>query len=136
MGSNNTKFRTNMSKLKWLGPAHNGTAVWWMQRLTAIALVPLTVWFVVILNYVIVNYSDNKLKSIVESPFNTIMAIFLIVVSIYHSTIGMKEIVEDYVHSEPMKFFLCILFQFFGIATALGGVCALLVFHLSLFNLN
>jgi succinate dehydrogenase / fumarate reductase membrane anchor subunit len=125
-----------LAKAKGLGAAGNGTSTWWAQRVSAVALVPLVIWFAVFVLQA-AKYNDmDSLVSIFTSPFPTIFLTIFLAVGIYHGNIGMKEIIEDYVHCHAIKISLIILVKFISFISAIAGVCALIVLHLSTMNFN
>lgn len=129
-------FRSPLSKAKALGSAANGTATWWAQRVSAIALIPLVCMFVFLMLQVI-EYRDTDLLIVAfTSPFIVIILSLFISVGLYHGNIGMKEIIEDYVHCHALKFSIIIFINFLSFLSAVAGVCAIFVLHLSTFNFN
>ena len=79
------------------GSAKQGTEHWWAQKLTAVALVPLTLWFVIAL--LGVNIADFAATRVwISQPVNAIPLILLVIAGLYHSMLGLQVIVEDYVH--------------------------------------
>ena len=95
-------LQSPLSRARGLGSAKNGTHHWWMQRVTAIALIPLTLWFVVAM-IKITGAGHSDAISWVQSPFNAIMLLLLIVATFYHMQLGLQVVIEDYVHSEVTK---------------------------------
>ena len=96
------KFRTPISKARGLGSAKEGSHHWWTQRVTAIALLPLTLWF----GIAIVMIPGAEYKQIVgwiSYPWNTVMLISTIIAVFYHAILGIQVVIEDYVHVEWMK---------------------------------
>ena len=131
----NDYLRSDLSKAKGLGAAGNGTKTWWYQRLTSIALLPLIAWFVI--NVIRVSrdgYQEAAL--LIGSPINSVLLMILIVIGIYHSTLGMKEIIEDYIHCEKMKFILLLMLRFVSYFTMIFGVVAVFIFHFMIFSSN
>lgn len=120
-------LRTPLGKVKGLGSAKNGTHHWWMQRVTALALIPLVIWFV--LNVIKASTSSDKFIDVFTSPFNAIIMILFISVALYHGALGFRVIVEDYVHCKCKKNFLIILANFFTVFTAVGTILAVISFH-------
>lgn len=131
----NKNMRSYLSKVKALGPAGNGTDIWIKQRLTALALVFLSFWFVSLVIKITAS-TKSELYLVAGSPFSTILLLMFVGVGLYHGKIGMKEIIEDYVHSHFIKNTIIILLNFFTIFTALTGFCAILIFHFSMFKLG
>jgi succinate dehydrogenase / fumarate reductase, membrane anchor subunit len=129
-------FQSPLSKAKGLGSSNSGSATWWAQRVSAVALVPLVFWFAYFILNTIKNQSPDEFLSIFASPFPTILLALFLGVGIYHGNIGIKEIIEDYVHCHKLKIASMIAVQFISIVTAIAGICALLVFHLSTFSFN
>ena len=124
-------MRSNLAKVKGLGAASNGTHTWWMQRITSIALVPLVIWYVTTL--IRITRSEN-LAGIIDSPLNVVMLLLFTLVGLYHSTLGMIEVIEDYVHSKMIKFILLVLLKFFSIFTAVFSFVAIIMFHVTVFT--
>jgi len=96
------KFRTPLARVRGLGSAKSGTHHWWMQRLTAIALVPLSLWFVASL-IVVVTADHAVVIEWLHSPLAAILCSALIVAIFYHGQLGLQVVVEDYVHTEWLK---------------------------------
>lgn len=134
MDKNN--LQSPLAKVKGLGAAGTGTSTWWAQRVSAVGLVPLVIWFV----YFIIQaaeYQDVEIIiSMFTSPFATIFLALFMGVGLYHGNLGMKEIIEDYVHCHVMKTGLILLLQFFSFITAIAGICAIFALHLSTFSFN
>lgn len=96
------RIQTPLSKAKGLGAAHEGTTHWFHQRLTAVALIPLVLWFV----WSIVGLSDATYVEFIvwmSKPFNAVASIALILTAFYHAALGCQVIVEDYFHHEGLK---------------------------------
>ncbi|MEC9376049.1 MAG: succinate dehydrogenase, hydrophobic membrane anchor protein [Pseudomonadota bacterium] len=75
----------------------NGSGHWWAQKLSAIALIPLTVWFLIAL-LGINSFSHKNIFLWISLPLNSALLIFLLFTALYHSFLGLKVIIEDYVH--------------------------------------
>ena len=109
------------SKKRRLGPAHTGTGHFWHQRLTAIALIPLTLFFVSLLpNLAGATYTE--FVTLMQFPVTPIVLALLVGVGLWHMKLGLQTIIEDYVHSEGCKVALQICMTF---ATVLLGVAGL-----------
>lgn len=118
-------YRTPLSRVRHLGSARNGTHHWWMQRLTAIALVPLTIWFTIaIVKLIGADYVTVKLW--MAKPYSMIMLILTMVMAFHHGQLGLQAVVEDYLHVEWQKLTAIIFVKFAAIVLALTGIVAVL----------
>ena len=89
-------LRTPLANVKGLGSAKEGAHHWWMQNLTSIALIPLTLWFA----YSIASFGGMSYEEItawMQSPLVSVSLALLVVVMIYHAQLGIQVIIEDYV---------------------------------------
>lgn len=119
------KLHTPLNRVLGLGSAKDGTDHWWSQRMTAIALVPLTLWFVISL----VAHGDLGYSAIFEwiaTPMNAIGMVLLVITLSYHSMLGVQVVVEDYVHAGWLKLSTLILANFAHVALGTAGVFAIL----------
>ncbi len=117
-------YRTFRRRIEGLGSARSGTLHFWRQRLTAVALVPLSIWFVAsALAYV--GAGQGAVAAFFAEPFNaSVMALFVVAL-IYHMSLGVQVIIEDYVHREGMKFALLALSRFAAWAIGVAAIVAL-----------
>lgn len=91
-------MRSPLARAAWLGSARAGVEHWWKERVTAVALVPLTLWFVVsIMAHGGSDYS--VLVAWLKTPFATLMMALLLIALFYHTALGLQVVIEDYVHS-------------------------------------
>ena len=96
------EMRSYLGRVRGLGSSNEGVHHWWMQRLTGIALVPLSLWVVgSMINLLNADYS--KMVEWVGGNFNPVLLILFIVCTFYHAQLGLRVIIEDYVHSEALK---------------------------------
>jgi len=89
-------LRTPLANVKGLGSAKEGAHHWWMQNLTSIALIPLTLW----LAYSIASFGGMSYEQVIswmQSPWVAVSLALLVVVMIYHAQLGIQVIIEDYV---------------------------------------
>ncbi|MEM7400638.1 MAG: succinate dehydrogenase, hydrophobic membrane anchor protein [Pseudomonadota bacterium] len=117
-------LRTPLSEAKGLGSAKEGASHWWLQRLTAIALVPLAIWFAFAVAC-IGNASHAEVHAWLANPFIAVALILFIAATFYHTQLGLQVIVEDYVHGW-LKVVTLIILNFLCIALAVVGIVALL----------
>jgi succinate dehydrogenase membrane anchor subunit len=123
-----TEHRTPLARVRGLGSAKTGTAHFWHQRLTAVANVPLTIAFVLIV-VALLGRNHAAAQQILATPLVAIVMLLFIGSITYHMRIGMQVIIEDYVHDEIVKLALIMLNTFFAVAVALASAYA--IFKLS-----
>ena len=85
-----------LNKVLGLGSAKGGVEHWWTQRLTAVALVPLGLWFALSLA-VLDDFTHASLVAWIEQPLTSVLLILAVVTALYHSYLGVQVVVEDYV---------------------------------------
>lgn len=119
------KLRSDLSRVLGLGSARAGAHHWTHQRLSAIALMPLSLWFVTAL---LTHMHDDvvDLTNWIRSPFVTVLLIGLIAAMFYHAKLGLQVVIEDYVHAEIAKIGLLIAMKFGCALGALLGIVAVL----------
>jgi len=117
-------LRNPLRRVRGLGSAKEGTHHWWAQRLTALALVPLVVWFVV--SIVALSGADYAAaRAWVSSPVPMALLILIIGMTFYHGQLGLQVVIEDYVHVEWQKFTLLILVKGAALLLAAIGIVAI-----------
>ncbi len=98
------ELRSPLARVRGLGPTkEGGTGHWWAQRMTAIALVPLTVWFV-ISALSMVGADLAQFKNWFNGPGNAVLLILLAIAIYHHGQLGLQTIIEDYIHHEVAHF--------------------------------
>jgi len=117
------KYRTDLYLVRGLGSAKDGTRHWWMQRMTSLALVPLTPWLVFSLAR-IASMDYEQAIAWVRSPLTAVLLLSTILALAYHAKLGLQVVIEDYVHHEGVKIATLIGINFltllFGLASALA----------------
>ncbi len=118
-------LRTPLGRVRGLGSARGGTHHWWLQRLTAIALVPLTVWF---LASIVALASADRLVVLMwlGTPVVAVLMILFIGTCFYHLKLGLQVVIEDYVHDGGLKMASLILNSFVCILLAVACIFAVL----------
>ena len=109
-----------------LGSAKGGTGHWWAERMSALALVPLTVWFVASL-VAMAGADYYALRDWMGSPLVAALLILLIVVAFYHAALGLQVVIEDYVHHDAAKFAGLIAVKAAAVLLGLAGVLSVLL---------
>jgi succinate dehydrogenase / fumarate reductase membrane anchor subunit len=113
-------LRSPLSRVLGMGSAKDGTGHWWAQRVTAIALVPLTLWLVLSL-LMLPGLEYDTVRAWASMPSTGFLASLLVAVMTYHSYLGTHVIVEDYVHSTGPKIIGLLLLRFAYVLS--GGAC-------------
>jgi succinate dehydrogenase / fumarate reductase membrane anchor subunit len=118
-------MRSPLGRALGLGPAKEGVEHWWMQRLTAVALVPLALWFVA--SVIALAGADHvKVVEWLSSPLAAILMLLLIGATFYHAALGLQVVIEDYIHGEGAKFAALVLNKLICFALAVAGIFAVL----------
>jgi succinate dehydrogenase / fumarate reductase membrane anchor subunit len=121
----NGDLRTPLARARGLGSAKAGLHHWWAQRLTAIALIPLVVWFAISL--VMMSGADYDIvRAWIGSPLVMVLLILTIAVGLHHGQLGLQVVVEDYVHSDGWKLVLIVAIRFIAVLFGLAAIVAIL----------
>ena len=118
-------LRTPLARARGLGSAKGGTHHFWLQRLTAIALVPLTVWFALS----VASLATVDLLAVVtwmKSPLSALLMLSFLLAGFWHMKLGLQVVIEDYVHSEWRKVTCLILNNLISMFLALAATLAVL----------
>lgn len=119
------QMRSPLGRVLGLGSAKEGVQHWWMQRLTAIAMMPLAIWFI-IAALGLIGADRAAMVAWMHNWAASVFAILLIVAAIYHLALGLQVVIEDYVHSEGWKLGLIIVMRLWCIVLVGRGVLAVL----------
>ena len=109
-------MRSQLGRVRGLGAARGGTAQWWAERLTSIALVPLTIWFV-LAAFHLSGMPRADVAHWAANPIDAALLVALVLVTFRHMQLGLQVVVDDYIHVETTRMLANLL---------LKGVCALL----------
>ena len=121
----NGDLRTPLARARGLGSAKAGVAHWWAQRLTAIALIPLVVWFAISL--VMLSGADYAMaRAWIGSPRVMVLLILTIGIGLHHGQLGLQVVIEDYIHSDGWKLALIVIVKFIAAAFGLAAILAIL----------
>jgi len=118
-------MRSPLGRAVGLGSAKEGVEHWWLQRITAVALVPLSLWFVIAIIR-LVGADIDSVRDWVGNPLPAIMLILLLIATFYHASLGLQVVIEDYVHAELVKLGLVIIVRLACFALAVAGIFAVL----------
>ena len=121
-------LRSPLGRARGLGSARSGSHHWWVQRLTAVALIPLTIWFI---------FSAIKLTGAtragvdawLSSPFTAAMMLGLVIATFHHLQLGLQVVIEDYVHDEKVKVPAVLVMK--GVCWLLAAACVVSVLKLA-----
>jgi succinate dehydrogenase / fumarate reductase membrane anchor subunit len=114
---------TPLKRVRGLGAARSGTETFWRQRLTAVANIPLVIFLIyTVVTHVGAPYAE--VKAYLAQPVVTVLLLALVISAAIHMRIGLKEIIEDYVHG-GMKVVAILLATFFAAGIGLASAVAL-----------
>ena len=109
-------MRSQLGRVRGLGSARSGTSVWWAERVTSLALVPLTIWFVFVALH-LAGHTRLDVAHWAGHPVNATLMIAMLLMTFHHTAMGLQVVIEDYIHVEAVKM---------GSLLAIKAVCALL----------
>ena len=116
-------IRTPLSQVKYLGSAKEGSNHWWWQRLTAVMLIPLSLWFVSSIIWLVTSGAKyNDLQEWMSGPVAAILMILLLGSMFFHIKLGIQVVIEDYVHNKAIKWTLIIALN---IGCLIGAIAAI-----------
>ena len=119
-------LQSPLGKFLGHGSATGGTDHWWSQRLTAVALVPLTLWFVSAL-LGMDSFEHAVVVAWISQPLNAVLLILLLMVTLHHSQLGLQVVVEDYVHSGWLKVPTLMAFKFLHVAIGVACIYSIII---------
>ena len=118
----NNTMKSDLAKVQGLGSAKHGVGHWKLQRVSAIGMIPLILWFIPSLMLTIISgYNEAILWT--QNPFNATGLILLLGTIFFHASLGLQVVIEDYVHSEGLKI---ISITFIKLLSILLGVLSIL----------
>jgi succinate dehydrogenase / fumarate reductase membrane anchor subunit len=115
------QMRTSFDRTQGLTSARKGVRHWWMQRVTAVALIPLTLWLTASL---IARAQDDYDSFIIwlRMPFTAVLMVLLLIALFYHMALGLQVVVEDYVHNDRIKMPTVVVIHLTSFALAAAGI--------------
>ena len=118
-------LRSPVGRVLGLGSAKDGTSHWWAQRVSAVALIPLTSWFLLsLLALPALDYAT--VRAWLSVPLSGLLAVLLVAVLTYHSYLGTTVVIEDYVHAAGTKILSLLLLRFLYVLVGGAGIFAIL----------
>lgn len=129
MDHSSNSLRTETKRVRGLGAAHEGTGHFWLQRVSALALIPLSVWMIIQLVTVMVGADRAVSAAWFQSPAHSLGAMLLVVALAVHARLGVQVIIEDYVHSEGKKLALLVLNNAANLLFGLASLFAIVRLH-------
>ena len=118
-------LRSPLGKVLGMGSAKQGVHHWWVQRLTSVALVPLSIWFLVSL-LSLPSLDHAAVSAWMAQGVTALLLILFVVVAAWHSQLGLRVIVEDYVHGAGARTMILAAITFAHVLIACAGVLAVL----------
>lgn len=118
-------LRSPLGRVLGLGTAKDGTSHWWGQRVSAIALLFLGLWFAVSLA-TMPGFNHAEAVTFIGRPVNSILLLLLSVSLAYHSYLGVQVIIEDYMHAPGLKLISLVLSRFAHVLLAVAAVFSVL----------
>jgi succinate dehydrogenase / fumarate reductase, membrane anchor subunit len=119
-----TDYRSPLSRARGLGSAKGGVHHWWIQRLTAIALIPLVVWFAISL--VMLSGADYAVvRAWLGSPLVMVLLILTIGIGLHHGQLGLQVVWEDYTDG-ALRVVMIVLTKFIAFVFGLGAIVAIM----------
>ena len=118
-------LRSPLAKAKGLGVSQDATQFSWIQKITALALVPLVLWFCISVA-MLPELTYEVLVAWLKSPFNAVMALVLVIVSLQHGQMGMQVIFEDYISSHGTRIAAVLMTKFISYFMMALGVYSII----------
>jgi succinate dehydrogenase / fumarate reductase membrane anchor subunit len=118
-------LRSDLGRARGLGSAKEGVSHWWMQRMTALALVPLTLWFVI--SVISMAGADHAaVRAWAGGPITATLLVALLIAVFYHAKLGLQVVIEDYIHHEGTRIAVIVVMQGTMAVLGLAGVVAVI----------
>jgi len=127
-GASPKHFRTDLARVRGRGTAKSGTEEFWLQRVTSVAGVPLTI-MAIIVGMLLIGRNQAAAAQILGSPLVAVIMLSFIVCTILHMKIGLQEIIVDYVPNESLKLALLLVNTFYS--WVIGLLCAFAILKMS-----
>jgi succinate dehydrogenase / fumarate reductase membrane anchor subunit len=116
--------RTALGRVRGLGAAKEGVAHWWAQRVTALLLIPLVIWFVIAL-LAHIGADQAAVRAWLGRPLTYGLMLVMLGAVFWHAALGLQVVIEDYVHGEAVKLALILLVKGACVALFVAGFVSL-----------
>ena len=118
-------LRSDLGRVRGLGSSKNGTSHWWAQRVTAVALIPLSIWFVFSVIHLL-GIDRVGLKTWLNAPGSFVLMVLFSIALFYHMQLGVQVVIEDYVHNEKNKVILLVFNKLLAVFLVVSSITALM----------
>ena len=118
-------LRSPLSKAIGLGSAKHGFSHWWRQRVTAIALVPLVIWFIFSV-LCLIGSTHSEAVIWLSSPINATIMLLFVLTALYHGQTGLQVVIEDYIHAKWVNLTLLLAVKFISVILAVLAIISVL----------
>ncbi len=122
-------MRSPLGRARGLGSARAGSAHWWAQRVTALALVPLSLWFICAAIR-LAGASRSDVAYWLHAPVPVVLMICLVIATFYHLQLGLQVVIEDYLQDDALRLASILLIR--AAAFVLALACIVSVLHLGI----
>ena len=116
------QMRSHLGRVRGLGSSNNGVQHWWMQRISGVALVPLSLWFVFSVIGLLINADLATVTNWVGQHYNPVLLILFVICMFHHAQLGLQVVIEDYTRSESTKITLLVTVK---LAALLLSACSI-----------
>jgi succinate dehydrogenase / fumarate reductase, membrane anchor subunit len=120
-----SSLQTPLHKVEGMGPAHSGTGHFWHERVTSVALVPLSLWFLYVM-LGLAGTSEVTALQFLAHPWNALLMAAFLGFSLYHADLGLQVVIDDYIHTPGTKIFLLLAVHAAFIAVGLVSIFAVI----------
>ncbi len=117
-------LETPLHRVEGLGAAHSGSRHFWRQRITAAALIPLSIWFTVAV-LGLIGTNEASVLTFLTHPVNALLMASFVVILLYHMTLGLQDVIDDYIHGNGAKIFTMLVMRAATIAVGAASLLAL-----------
>jgi succinate dehydrogenase / fumarate reductase, membrane anchor subunit len=118
-------LRNPLKRARGLGSAQFGVGHWWTQRVTAVGLIFLGLWLVVlVLGLLHADYAAARAS--IAKPWNAVLLIAFLISAFWHAVLGLQVVIEDYVHTRWKEIVLMVAIKFLAVLSVLAGTLAVL----------